>query len=166
MIEGPHAPRGGGRSEVAVVGARGARMPDGSRQNLPRIHPWGNRLRGARTGCPMSAGDARSPPASRSGREHASVDPLGQPAPAGRRRAATKLPSGQQPPGGRGTGHVDNRGEAVAAEDGPASATVWRARWGREQGLDHGPQLIRHEFVTRVAMDGACHTRTKGANGV
>jgi hypothetical protein len=79
--------------------------------------------------------------------KHAGVGPLGQAAPAGRRRATAEFLDRQQPPGSRGAGHVNERGEAVAVGDGPAPATIRRPRRNRQQGLDHSPQLVRHELV-------------------
>ena len=43
-------------------------------------------------------------------------------------------------------------------------ATIGRARWGREQGLDQRPELIRHEVISKGCHGPrSCQTNPKGA---
>jgi hypothetical protein len=96
--------------------------------------------------------------------EHAGGSPLGEPAPAGRRRAAAKLWCRQQPPRGGGAGQVHDRGEAVAVGDGTVPAAVRWAWWGRQQGRDQRPQLVRHEVISQGCHGArSCQTVPKGA---
>jgi hypothetical protein len=96
--------------------------------------------------------------------EDPGVGPLGEPAPTGRRRAAAQLSGGQQPPGGGGAGHEHDRGQAGPVGDGAMSATVGRARWGRQQGRHQRPQLVRYEVVSKGCHGcGSCQTNPKGA---
>jgi hypothetical protein len=96
--------------------------------------------------------------------EHARLRPLGKPPPGGRWRAAAELLSRQQPPRGGGARHVDDRGKAVAVADGAASATIRRAGWRRQEGLDDRPQLVGDEPINKRSHGReSCQTDPKGA---
>jgi hypothetical protein len=96
--------------------------------------------------------------------EHSGLGPLVQPAPRRRRQATAELHGRQQAPRGRGTGHVDDRSEAVPIRDGahPAAPPGTRRRW--QQGLDDLPQVVRNELVYE-GRHGArsCQSYPKGA---
>src|SRR5215218_4897610 len=99
--------------------------------------------------------------------EYASLGPLGQAAPDCRRRAAAELAGRQQPPGGRGSGHVHDRGEAVAIGDGTVPTTVRWSGWSWQQGFHQCSQLLRHQVVNEGGHGaGSCHTRIKERNDV
>jgi hypothetical protein len=50
---------------------------------------------------------------------------------------------------------------------GAVSAAVGRARWGRQQGRDQRPQLVRYEVVNKGRhAAGSCQTDPKERNNV
>jgi hypothetical protein len=133
---------------------------------------WSPHAWRARSWCPHSPASSPAdppPPAGRGpgggGHRTRRLGPLGEAPPAGRWRAAAELPGGQQPPGRGGTGHVHDRGEAVAVGDGTVPVAVRRAGRGWQQRFHQRPQLVRHEVVDESRYGvGSCHTRTKERN--
>jgi hypothetical protein len=84
---------------------------------------------------------------------------------------ASRSPASRSPVRGRAaaargwrSGHEHDRSQAGPIRDGAASATVERARRGREQGRHQRPELVRDKLISKGCHGaGSCQTNPKGA---
>jgi hypothetical protein len=117
---------------------------------------WSPHAWRARSWCPRRLASSPAGPARRAGRASPAAARRTHrpwPIPPGDatrcRRAAAKLTDREQPPWRGGTGHVDDRGQAVAIPDGASPAAIRGTGWSWDQRGDQLPQLLRDKLLNK-----------------